>query len=428
MITVGRGHAGTIDILEKEAAHVRHREDRGPCGERFTRRSVAECATKVAAILFVCSLHPADLDARNESRPRIDGDGTCLAEIVDGDSSLPVTETSSTDSGSFADAGSLSWPEGQKPSTTRYWASAAGGVKNYWNLFKPPNKWNKTSKTIDVFSLHVNYLTYDRPDVKNGMKQAVKFVSKKGLLLNVEAGGLRPFSGCDSMAGENHAALEWENMSKWIALGGHINLITMDSAINTMMKNGDWGNCGWTIPKVANELADYMKSIRQHLPDVEFGIIEPVPWYSVGQYPNHPGANYGDFPTVLDTVLAVLEERGEELQFVYADSPYEYNESTVTQGWKKLAELENYVHSVGLRFGLVFNSGVGGETSGKLFYEHVMAGWPKYQAVGGNPDEIGVWSWYPNPKQNIPETKPYTFTYTCKKFFQQVDSSWTAAE
>lgn len=428
MITGGRGHTETVDNLAGEATRVRHQEDGKLCQQRRKRIRVATSALRWALIVFVSWLDPVDLDADNGVRARVDGDAAFSAEIAGADPSIPATETRSTDSGGFADEVSLPWLAGQKPSTTRYWVSAAGGVKNYWSLFKAPFKWNNTAKNIEVFSLHVNYLTSDRPDVEKGMKQAIKFLAKKGLLLNIEAGGLRPFSGCDSMAGENHAALEWQNMSNWVGLGGHIDLITMDSAINTMMKNGDGGNCGWSIPKVANELADYMKSIRQHLPDVEFGIIEPIPWYSVGQYPNHPGADYGDFPTVLETVLAVLEERGEELRFVYADSPYEYNESTVTQGWKKLKALEDHVHSKGLRFGLVFNSGVGGETSGKLFYEHVMAGWPKYESVGGNPDEIGVWSWYPFPKQNIPESKPYTFMYTCKKFFQQVDSSWTAPE
>jgi len=48
-----------------------------------------------------------------------------------------------------------------------------------------------------------------------------------------------------------------------------------------------------------------------------------------------------------------------------------------------------------------------------------MDSWRQYKAVGGDEDEIEVWCWYDHPEVNWPETQPYTFAYTCKKFFEQ---------
>ncbi len=299
------------------------------------------------------------------------------------------------------------------------WISPSGKVPNYWELFKNPHAWPTVQETIDVFSMHVNRFKLNTPFDTVAVQQAIRLFNARDILVAFEVGGLRPFSGCDDRAGEKHAALEGSQMAIWLAQGGRIDLITMDSAINTMIANGKKGNCGWTVTRAAHEMVDYMEAIRAMLPDVQFGLIEPVPWYSVGSFPSHPGNHYGDLPAVLDTVLTVVQERGETLDYFYADSPYDYSDNSETRGWLKLKAVEDYVREKGLRFGLVYNSSIGGNTSDQLFYEQTLDGWVKYAAVGGQPDIVGVWSWYPHPSESYPEDQPYTFTYTCKAFFEQ---------
>ena len=302
----------------------------------------------------------------------------------------------------------------------RYWISPASVRSDFWDMFKPGTAWDTLLSRIHVFSIHVNALT-ERTDTTL-LLSAVRKLKDARVLVNYECGGLRPFSGCDSLAGERHAQGELVQLLRWYSRGGPIDFITMDSPINTMIAGGDPnGTCNWSVQRAANEMVDYMKEIRRVLPAVRFALVEPIPWYRVGSLPNYPGNNYGDLLMTLDTVLAVVSSRGETLEIFHSDSPYEYSDDPPTQGWKKIKAVEEFLHSKGLRHGRIHNSQLGGFQSDQMFYERTLASWYRYKDTGGDPDEIEVWSWYDHPSRNVPESQPYTFTYACKKFFEEIE-------
>ncbi|MBK8484554.1 MAG: T9SS type A sorting domain-containing protein [Saprospiraceae bacterium] len=302
----------------------------------------------------------------------------------------------------------------------RFWISPASVRSDFWQMFGLNEKWDTLLTQIDVFSIHVNALDGNRLDT-GLLSNAIRKFKNAGVLVNFECGGLRPFSGCDTLAGERHAQLELNNLYKWYSRGGSIDIITMDSPINTMIQGGDpSGTCNWSVERTAGEIADYMKSVKKFLPNVKFAIVEPIPWYRIGNYPNYPGNNYGDLLLVLDTVFSILEDRGEKIEIFHSDSPYEYSNDFATSGWKKIKVLEDWLHTKGVRHGRIHNSSLGGASSSKLFYENTLDSYIKYKQEGGNPDEIEVWSWYPYPDKNTPETENYSFTNTCKKFFEFV--------
>lgn len=301
--------------------------------------------------------------------------------------------------------------------THQYWMCPNTNTPDFKSMFDIGAAWTHLKRSDDVFKMYIGTLT----SADNAfIDKAIASLNAAGIKFAVEAGGLRPFSGCGSLAGETHATTELVSFNKWLARGGTIDYIAMDSPINTMIAGGAPGNCGLSVYQAANELADYMYAVRQVIPNVKFGWIEPVPWYTVPPYPNHPGNNYGDLIKTMDTVLRVLNIRGEQLEFFHADSPYDYSENAVTQGWKKLKVVEDHVRSKGLRFGLIFNTDIGGNTSDSMFYAQTMDGWPKYTAQNGNPDDIIVQSWYQLPTLSMPENQRYTFTLTADKFFDQV--------
>ena len=306
-------------------------------------------------------------------------------------------------------------------SQKRFWISPASVRSDFWDMFKPGAKWDTLLSRTSVFSIHVNAL--GGRDTA-AISQAIQKLTKAGVLINFECGGLRPFSGCDSLAGERHAQAELNNLSRWVSRGGRIDFITMDSPINTMIRGGDAsGTCNWTVERTAHEMVDYMKAVRVYLPDVQFALVEPVPWYRVGSYPNQPGNNYGDLIKTLDTVLTIVESRGERIGIFHSDSPYGYSNNSQTQGWLKLKAVEEWLHKRGVRHGRINNSEQGGLQSNQLFYEQTIDSYVKYKASGGDPDEIEVWCWYDHPDLNEPETQPYTFTYTCKKLFELVEGA-----
>ncbi len=312
---------------------------------------------------------------------------------------------------------SLTFAQNQK----RFWMSPASVRADFWTMFEPNTSWDTLRSRIDVFSIHVNAFGV-RDTAK--MWGAATMLRNAGVKVNIEAGGLRPFSGCDSLAGERHAQLELSQMQRWLQRGGEIHFVTMDSPINTMILNGDpSGTCNWTVQRAANEMVDYMKAVRAQIPGVVFALVEPVPWYSVGSFPPHPGNNYGDLLKTLDTVLTVIAQRGETLGIFHSDSPYEYGQNSFTKGWKKIKAVEDWLHARGIRHGRIHNSQEGGFTSDSLFFERTLDSRRQYKAVGGDEDEIEVWCWYAHPAANWPETQPFTFAYTCKKFFEQASQS-----
>ncbi len=310
----------------------------------------------------------------------------------------------------------------QIQSQPRFWISPASVRSDFWEMFSPNAKWDTLLSKIDVFSIHVNALSSNRLD-SNLVKNAIQKLNDASLAINFECGGLRPFSGCDSLAGERHAQTELSDLSKWITRGGKIDIITMDSPINTMIKGGDpSGTCDWNIETIANEMVDYMKTVRKRLPNVKFALVEPVPWYRVGNYPNHPGNNYGDLIQILQSVFTIIEAKGEKIEIFHSDSPYEYSNNTTTQGWLKIKAVEEWLHSKGIRHGRINNSSTGGAQDSKLFFDNTIDSYIKYQQAGGNPDEIELWSWYPFPDKNTPESEAYTFTYCCNQFFKFVNA------
>ncbi len=299
----------------------------------------------------------------------------------------------------------------------RYWVSPATCRSDFWNMFKPIAKWDSLLSKTDVFSIHVNAITA-RTDT-NLIRLATKKLNDAGVEVNFECGGLRPFSGCDSMAGETQAQFELINMTKWMSYGGKIDFVTMDSPINTMIKGGDpSGTCDWTVERTANEIVDYMKAVRRKIPNVVFCLVEPIPWYRVGNYPSHPGNDYGDLIETLDTVFNIVDARGEKIEIFHSDSPYEYSENAQTQGWLKIKAVEDWLHARGIRHGRINNSQEGGFTSDQLYYERTIDSYKKYKSIGGNPDEIEVWCWYEHPAVNEPDNQPYSFTYTCRELIE----------
>ncbi len=77
---------------------------------------------------------------------------------------------------------------------------------------------------------------------------------------------------------------------------------------------------------------------------------------------------------------------------------------------------------------MIFNSQQGGFTSDSLYYARTLDGWRKYRDIGGDPDDIGVWSWYEHPSANYPEYQPFTMTYTMRAFIQQALSNLKRAK
>jgi hypothetical protein len=166
--------------------------------------------------------------------------------------------------------------------------------------------------------------------------------------------------------------------------------------------------CPLTPAQVAQELVAHCNTLRSAISElqprmsVSFAWNEPVPWYSVGQYPpyNHDG-KHNDFGDLLELIDLVVEA-GVPISSFHADHPPEYNEQ---QGYDKLGALMNYVRSKRMRFGKYFNSQSGGQTSDVAFERGTLQDATDFIARLGAPDDVIVESWYSYPQVALPETQ-----------------------
>lgn len=279
-------------------------------------------------------------------------------------------------------------------------------------LYGAGAQWPEGQSRVHVLKLYVDAIATPGQQTP----QVVATAQSADIHLAIEVGGLREWQ----CSGTAMAQIERDKIRPLVAAGGTVGYLAMDSPFGYTIATGGAGNCGYSIRQAAESLAVYMSAMRQTYPGVRIGLIEPVPWYRVGTHPSHPGNDFGDLPRLLDTAATVRALRGEHLDFVHADSPYDYNQAHPT-GWQKLRAWQDSVRLRGIRFGLTYNSDVGGATSDQMFHQSSLAALDAFLAVGGAPDDFILQSWYPYPMSMAPETTPYTFTYLVKHFIARYD-------
>jgi Big-like domain-containing protein len=284
---------------------------------------------------------------------------------------------------------------------------------NIWTgLYLPGAPWPTVQARTHVLKL---YITDIAPDTAS-LAPIITTLNQAHVAVAVESGGLRP----GDCSGASVGAVDSDRIGALVRAGGAISFVALDSPFGNSLTSAPEPNCGYTVAQAAAELATEIHIMRAAFPGVEIGIIEPVPYYSVGIYPPNSGPGYGDLPQLLDTFLSVLEQAHERIDFFHADSPYDYNQA-LPNGWQKLVALEQVVRGHGLRFGLIYNSDAGGTSGDQPFHDQTLAALLAYQAAGGNPDDLIVQSWYPHPSAMVPEDQAYTFTNTAKDVIAQYD-------
>jgi Big-like domain-containing protein len=279
-------------------------------------------------------------------------------------------------------------------------------------LFVPGASWPGVQGRTHVLKLYIDDLVTD----SSSLAYIAATLNQAHIAVAVESGGLR--SG--DCSGASVGRVDSDFIQRLARAGGAISFIALDEPFANSIASGVEPNCGYTVAEAAAELATEIHAMRAAFPGVEIGLIEPVPWYSVGLYPANSGTGFGDLPQLLDTFLSILDQAHERIDFFHADSPYDYNQA-LPNGWQKLVALEQVVRGHGLRFGLIYNSEAGGMSGDQPFHDQTLAALVAYQSAGGNPDDLILQSWYPYPSAMVSEDQANTFTNTAKDMIAQYD-------
>jgi len=300
--------------------------------------------------------------------------------------------------------------EDDGPDQDRIFWSSANGVRDYEQWLTDDDRWAQVLENLDVFGLHMNMLDGRNPLDPNLLAE---FQRRTGKAIGIEAGGLRMHYGQADTCGETAAGRELQKYGRIVRAGGTVDYLNLDSPIGYMLESNDGA---YTPSEAARELADYIEIVNNAIPGMSIGINEPVPWYSVDEFPSHPAQDRGDLLEILDVMLDTLDARGVSIDYFNCDCPYDYTVNRHYNGFAKLIRIQEWCHDNDLRFGLMYNSARGGARGDSLFYADVLSYYHALADSGCIPDNLLVWSWYEYPENALPEDEPYTFTYTMKEF------------
>ncbi len=186
-------------------------------------------------------------------------------------------------------------------------------------------------------------------------------------------------------------------------------------------------------PLAALEIVSYMQVMREKFPAVRFVVIMNFPnwgWKGEPAFLTGPGRsgtmNWGDAHLALEALFPAVHEAGQSIYALQGDFPWRYfaeqptDAIAATVNWpERILQLESYARSKGTRFNLTANSETG-YVSAQAFSEDSLKYLDAYLAAGGKPDNFVVQSWYPHPKELLPESKPHTGIWLSARFIERL--------
>lgn len=238
--------------------------------------------------------------------------------------------------------------------------------------------------------------------------------------------------------GERTARVEIAKLRSLWQAGHHPDYIVMDDPMRRLTIPGEDNPAqllqGMTdYQSAALEVVAYMRVMREKFPAVQFVVIVNFPnWGWKGEPAFHTGPgrtgtmNWGDAHLALESLFPAVEKAGQSIYALQGDFPWRYfseqpsDAIAATVNWpERILQLEAYARRKGTRFNLTANSETG-YVSAQAFSDDSIKYLDAYLAAGGKPDNFVVQSWYPHPKELLPEKKLYTGSWLTARFIERL--------
>lgn len=187
----------------------------------------------------------------------------------------------------------------------------------------------------------------------------------------------------------SRAGYEARLLQQLIDLGGHFTYLSLQSPLSKVAEP----TCQYyrreaDFDRRINGIVHYIKLMSERFPGIKVGLVDAMP---------AKGWAYRD---VYRRLIDAITSSGHELAFIHLDFPME----SATPGWANVREAEDFVRGdLGVRYGLIYVSKVGGAQSNVAFRDNVLSAYRDYRAAGGRPDDLELSSWYAFPDANLPE-------------------------
>jgi hypothetical protein len=279
------------------------------------------------------------------------------------------------------------------------------GSLDYADLFSPDSAWSTAAAHVNVFKFYAPYLESFASD--DELRRAFADLKRRGIGIAWEAGPLTPGTpsvpgsdatpcgaGIEGFGGDHNITIA----QRIKRLGGQLSVIAMDEPFSSGTLYSGPRSCHWTAAQVAQQIADFIKSMRSVFPNVMVGDIE---------------VDHESSDVVASWLAAFHDSTGDALPFLQWDIDW------AVRTWPDRAlEVETYARSHGTKFGMIYN----GQFAGESDLDWIRAA-ERRMAVyemeyGGKPDQAVFQSWNDRPRGVLPATQEDRFTHLIDRYFQ----------
>jgi len=313
-------------------------------------------------------------------------------------------------------------------------ADKAGRVTNpeVWMCYRDPMGLFDEGADAEFVRKHVSgiklYIGTVRKAPADKLAALVKNLKAHHIPLAVECGGTLGFVKLDDSNGVQSARRELRAFDRVYRAGGKIDYLDLDGPVRRLLYPPR-GKGFESVGRCAAALMDCLRTHSKAHPGMKFWLLTNFPnWGYRGDVSYHARGpkrqDWGDYDTVIRTVLDHAKEAGIRFAGVTVDNPYEYAVGEHRSAklpdpkkvdWiKRIRAYEDFAKSRGLEFNFIANSEVGGKASASQFRERTLKMIDAYVAAGGKPTRYIIQSWYPHPTRLVPETDEESMTSLVK--------------
>ena len=250
------------------------------------------------------------------------------------------------------------------------------------------DEWAEARRFIDVWVVRMTSLVgKDAPLTDAFLGQSfLPALREWGIALAVNVTGAT-LAQCADHPGR--MAIETEAIQRLLDLGASISSLSLQSPLSKVGGRScpAYGRESGYDLRIADILR-YVSAMTERFPGIGIGLVDAMP------------AKRWVYQDVYRRLQAALTARGLDLAFIHLDFPME----SAAPGWVDVREAEDFVRDeLGIPFGLIYVSKIGGETSNVAFRAAVLDAYREYRLAGGRPDHLELTSWYAYPTSTLPE-------------------------
>ncbi len=290
-----------------------------------------------------------------------------------------------------------------KPSRSRsrdIWFTPNFGTEDYMDLFTKEDQWPHARANIDVFSFYQQSILntdsiYCKPcgDVSYINLLAAGAFSKLkqwNIDIAMESIAIDGNLGCEAEAGIPQTLHAMNNIYQG---GGEVAYIALDSSyLRGVQTGGPAIPCKYTIQRSAQEVAEYITTIKSLHPSIKIGDVEPLPYFRAQQH--------------IDWVLE-LERQGITLDFYHLDVSRNTAKAWNVDVAPDIQQLKTFFANKNIPFGIIY-WGDTLESTDASFYNNVLQ-WVTYLKDRDLIADHHIFqSWHTDPQgnQRIPINLP----------------------